>query len=104
MTSLHVWCCSSKLGDVCRSFLCFLTTVFFIISNSLRKKPNERPAYTELMVSIEPEFLLRFSLCSRGRKEKKPFLISPPQQHPFFTLHDAKDTDVASFVKVILDD
>lgn len=56
------------------------------------------------MVSIEPEFLLRFSLCSRGRKEKQPFLISPPQQHPFFTLHDAKDTDVASFVKVILDE
>lgn len=26
------------------------------------------------------------------------------QQHPFFTLHDSKETDVASFVKVILDD
>uniref|UniRef100_A0A8C4HI07 mitogen-activated protein kinase kinase n=1 Tax=Dicentrarchus labrax TaxID=13489 RepID=A0A8C4HI07_DICLA len=44
------------------------------ISQCLRKKPNERPAYTELM------------------------------QHPFFTLHDSKETDVASFVKVILDD
>ncbi|XP_075880460.1 dual specificity mitogen-activated protein kinase kinase 6-like [Nelusetta ayraudi] len=44
------------------------------ISQCLRKKPNERPAYTELM------------------------------QHPFFTLHDAKETDVASFVKVVLDD
>ncbi|KAM4531068.1 LOW QUALITY PROTEIN: dual specificity mitogen-activated protein kinase kinase 6-like [Odontesthes bonariensis] len=44
------------------------------ISQCLRKKPNERPAYTELM------------------------------EHPFFTLHDSKDTDVASFVKVILDD
>uniref|UniRef100_G3PA47 mitogen-activated protein kinase kinase n=2 Tax=Gasterosteus aculeatus aculeatus TaxID=481459 RepID=G3PA47_GASAC len=44
------------------------------ISQCLRKKPNERPAYTELM------------------------------QHPFLTMHDSKDTDVASFVKVILDD
>ncbi|KAK7939778.1 hypothetical protein WMY93_003104 [Mugilogobius chulae] len=44
------------------------------ISQCLRKKPNERPAYTELM------------------------------NHPFFTLHDSKDTDVAGFVKVILDD
>lgn len=26
------------------------------------------------------------------------------QKHPFFTLHDSKETDVASFVKVILDD
>uniref|UniRef100_A0A3B5QAS1 mitogen-activated protein kinase kinase n=1 Tax=Xiphophorus maculatus TaxID=8083 RepID=A0A3B5QAS1_XIPMA len=44
------------------------------ISQCLSKKPDERPAYTELM------------------------------KHPFFTLHDAKETDVASFVKVILDD
>lgn len=27
-----------------------------------------------------------------------------PQQHPFFTSHEAKDTDVASFVTVILED
>ena len=27
-----------------------------------------------------------------------------PQQHPFFTSHEAKETDVASFVKVILGD
>uniref|UniRef100_A0A3P9N464 mitogen-activated protein kinase kinase n=1 Tax=Poecilia reticulata TaxID=8081 RepID=A0A3P9N464_POERE len=44
------------------------------ISQCLSKKPDERPAYTELI------------------------------KHPFFTLHDAKETDVASFVKVILDD
>ncbi|CAL8304007.1 unnamed protein product [Merluccius merluccius] len=43
-------------------------------SQCLRKKPGERPAYTELM------------------------------QHPFFTMHDSKETDVATFVKVILDD
>lgn len=30
--------------------------------------------------------------------------LSPLQQHPFFTSHDAKETDVASFVKVILGD
>ena len=28
----------------------------------------------------------------------------PPQQHHFFTSHEAKETDVASFVKVILGD
>ncbi|XP_061159108.1 dual specificity mitogen-activated protein kinase kinase 6 isoform X3 [Syngnathus typhle] len=44
------------------------------ISKCLGKEPNKRPAYTELM------------------------------KHQFFTLHDSKDTDVASFVKVILDD
>ncbi|XP_023813294.1 dual specificity mitogen-activated protein kinase kinase 6 [Oryzias latipes] len=43
------------------------------ISQCLRKAPRERPAYTELM------------------------------NHSFFTLHDSKETDVASFVKVILD-
>ncbi|XP_041858325.1 dual specificity mitogen-activated protein kinase kinase 6-like isoform X2 [Melanotaenia boesemani] len=43
------------------------------ISQCLRKKPNERPAYTELM------------------------------EHQFFKLHDSKETDVASFVKAILD-
>uniref|UniRef100_A0A8C9VLG0 mitogen-activated protein kinase kinase n=1 Tax=Scleropages formosus TaxID=113540 RepID=A0A8C9VLG0_SCLFO len=40
----------------------------------LKKNAKERPNYTELM------------------------------QHPFFTLHDSKDTDVATFVKVILGD
>ncbi|KAK9965839.1 hypothetical protein ABG768_004905 [Culter alburnus] len=43
-------------------------------SQCLRKNSKERPTYTELM------------------------------QHPFFTLHDSKDTDVASFVKSILGD
>ena len=32
------------------------------------------------------------------------FFLLLMQEHPFFTLHDSKDTDVASFVKVILDD
>ncbi|TRY80211.1 hypothetical protein DNTS_032302 [Danionella cerebrum] len=40
----------------------------------LRKNSKERPTYTELML------------------------------HPFFTLHDSKDTDVASFVKSIIGD
>ncbi|CAM9130306.1 unnamed protein product [Lampetra planeri] len=62
-----------------RTVDCFYTVTFYgalfrEVEVSLRKKPNERPAYTELM------------------------------KHPFFTLHDSKDTDVASFVKVILDD
>ncbi|XP_023274618.1 dual specificity mitogen-activated protein kinase kinase 6 isoform X1 [Seriola lalandi dorsalis] len=43
-------------------------------SQCLKKVSKERPTYTELM------------------------------QHPFFTSHEAKETDVASFVKVILGD
>ncbi|XP_077958756.1 dual specificity mitogen-activated protein kinase kinase 6 isoform X2 [Gasterosteus aculeatus] len=43
-------------------------------SPDLKKVSNERPTYTELM------------------------------QHPFFSSHEAKETDVASFVKVILRD
>uniref|UniRef100_A0A3P9NNH5 mitogen-activated protein kinase kinase n=1 Tax=Poecilia reticulata TaxID=8081 RepID=A0A3P9NNH5_POERE len=43
-------------------------------SQCLKKNAKERPTYTELM------------------------------QHPFFTSHEAKETDVASFVKVILGD
>ncbi|XP_066560511.1 dual specificity mitogen-activated protein kinase kinase 6 isoform X1 [Amia ocellicauda] len=43
-------------------------------SQCLKKNSKERPTYTELML------------------------------HPFFTSHDAKETDVASFVKVILGD
>lgn len=39
------------------------------------------------------DFLTRLTRC--------PF---PPQQHFFFTSHEAKETDVASFVKVILGD
>lgn len=36
-----------------------------------------------------------------SRLTRCPF---PPQQHLFFTSHEAKETDVASFVKVILGD
>ncbi|XP_063312429.1 dual specificity mitogen-activated protein kinase kinase 6 [Pelobates fuscus] len=43
-------------------------------SECLKKNSNERPTYTELM------------------------------QHPFFTLHETKNTDVASFVKCVLGD
>ncbi|KAM4691646.1 dual specificity mitogen-activated protein kinase kinase 6 [Rhinophrynus dorsalis] len=43
-------------------------------SKCLKKNSKERPTYPELM------------------------------QHPFFTLHESKDTDVASFVKLILGD
>ncbi|KAG9340485.1 hypothetical protein JZ751_021598 [Albula glossodonta] len=43
-------------------------------SQCLKKNSKERPAYTDLML------------------------------HPFFSLHDAKETDVATFVKVILGD
>lgn len=105
MTLLPVWSCSLKLMSAGR--LLFSDFIFFVCSYSLRKKPNERPAYTELMVSSLLCFLLYLSLClicCKPRKKKKHFLISPLQQHPFFTLHDAKETDVASFVKVVLDD
>ncbi|NXV61056.1 MP2K6 kinase, partial [Molothrus ater] len=43
-------------------------------SQCLKKNSKERPTYPELM------------------------------QHPFFTLHESKETDVASFVKLILGD
>ncbi|XP_041075715.1 dual specificity mitogen-activated protein kinase kinase 6-like [Polyodon spathula] len=43
-------------------------------SQCLKKNSKERPTYAELM------------------------------QHPFFTLHDSSETDVASFVKIILGD
>uniref|UniRef100_A0A3Q3D8Z0 mitogen-activated protein kinase kinase n=1 Tax=Hippocampus comes TaxID=109280 RepID=A0A3Q3D8Z0_HIPCM len=46
---------------------------------------------------FSPDFVDFISKCP------SPLLFST-QKHPFFTLHDSKDTDVASFVKVILDD
>eukprot|EP00062_Callorhinchus_milii_P004630 gi/632943713/ref/XP_007887098.1/ PREDICTED: dual specificity mitogen-activated protein kinase kinase 6 [Callorhinchus milii] len=44
-----------------------------LLVGSLKKNSKDRPTYSELM------------------------------QHPFFTLHECKETDVASFVKLILD-
>ncbi|XP_048846511.1 dual specificity mitogen-activated protein kinase kinase 6-like isoform X2 [Brienomyrus brachyistius] len=51
---------------------CFSPEFVDFTSQCLKKSSKERPAYTELM------------------------------QHPFFTLHDSKETDVSSFVKVVL--
>uniref|UniRef100_A0A1A8GJ53 mitogen-activated protein kinase kinase n=1 Tax=Nothobranchius korthausae TaxID=1143690 RepID=A0A1A8GJ53_9TELE len=53
---------------------CYSPEFVDFISQCLRKTPSERPAYTELM------------------------------KHLFFTLHDSKETNVASFVKDILGD
>uniref|UniRef100_A0A672F2F1 mitogen-activated protein kinase kinase n=1 Tax=Salarias fasciatus TaxID=181472 RepID=A0A672F2F1_SALFA len=50
---------------------------------------------------FSPEFVDFISQCERLKCNLVLLLM---QKHPFFTLHDAKETDVASFVKVILDD
>lgn len=38
-----------------------------------------------------------------GRAAGAPLTLCPaPQEHPFFTLHKAKETDIAAFVTEIL--
>ncbi|CAG00234.1 unnamed protein product, partial [Tetraodon nigroviridis] len=70
------------------------------ISKCLRKKPNDRPTYTKLMVSGFSHSSTVVTLIQVLTRVPIFFL----QEHAFFTLHDSKETDVASFVKVILDD
>uniref|UniRef100_A0A8C1PAA2 mitogen-activated protein kinase kinase n=1 Tax=Cyprinus carpio TaxID=7962 RepID=A0A8C1PAA2_CYPCA len=52
---------------------------------------------------FSPEFVDFTSQCLRKNSKERP-TYTELMQHPFFTLHDSKDTDVASFVKSILGD
>ncbi|XP_012676979.1 dual specificity mitogen-activated protein kinase kinase 6-like [Clupea harengus] len=52
---------------------------------------------------FSPEFVDFTSKCLKKNSKERP-AYSDLMTHPFFTLHDSKDTDVASFVKEILGD
>uniref|UniRef100_A0A8C9ZUU6 mitogen-activated protein kinase kinase n=1 Tax=Sander lucioperca TaxID=283035 RepID=A0A8C9ZUU6_SANLU len=52
---------------------------------------------------FSPEFVDFSSLCLKKVSKERP-TYTELMQHPFFTSHEAKETDVASFVKVILGD
>uniref|UniRef100_A0A3B4UG08 mitogen-activated protein kinase kinase n=1 Tax=Seriola dumerili TaxID=41447 RepID=A0A3B4UG08_SERDU len=53
---------------------------------------------------FSPDFSVKYSFSSFKNIFLTVFFLVLMQKHPFFTLHDSKETDVASFVKVILDD
>ncbi|KAF5924383.1 hypothetical protein HPG69_018784 [Diceros bicornis minor] len=59
----------------------------------LKKNSKERPTYPELMISK----------CQEDVGKLISMMVKR-LQHPFFTLHESKATDVASFVKLILGD
>ncbi|XP_062387934.1 dual specificity mitogen-activated protein kinase kinase 6-like [Sardina pilchardus] len=50
---------------------------------------------------FSPEFVDFTSQCLKKNSQERP-AYSELKEHPFFTLHDSKETDVASFVKDIL--
>lgn len=52
---------------------------------------------------FSPEFVDFTSQCLRKNSKERPN-YTELMQHPFFTSHESKETDVASFVKVILGD
>ncbi|TDG97690.1 hypothetical protein EPR50_G00210570 [Perca flavescens] len=52
---------------------------------------------------FSPDFVDFSALCLKKVSKDRP-TYTELMQHPFFTSHEAKETDVASFVKVILGD
>ncbi|XP_017339427.1 dual specificity mitogen-activated protein kinase kinase 6 isoform X1 [Ictalurus punctatus] len=52
---------------------------------------------------FSPEFVDFTTQCLKKNSKERPN-YTELMQHPFFTYHDSKETDVASFVKVILGD
>ncbi|XP_023676174.1 dual specificity mitogen-activated protein kinase kinase 6 isoform X4 [Paramormyrops kingsleyae] len=50
---------------------------------------------------FSPEFVAFTSQCLKKNAVERP-TYTELMQHPFFLLHDSKDTDVAGFVKIIL--
>ncbi|KAK3529502.1 hypothetical protein QTP70_031739 [Hemibagrus guttatus] len=52
---------------------------------------------------FSPEFVDFTTQCLKKNSKERPN-YTELMQHPFFTYHDSKETDVASFVKIILGD
>ncbi|XP_060750708.1 dual specificity mitogen-activated protein kinase kinase 6 isoform X2 [Tachysurus vachellii] len=52
---------------------------------------------------FSPEFVDFTTQCLKKNSKERPN-YTELMQHPFFTCHDSKETDVASFVKIILGD
>uniref|UniRef100_A0A3P9I652 mitogen-activated protein kinase kinase n=1 Tax=Oryzias latipes TaxID=8090 RepID=A0A3P9I652_ORYLA len=67
------------------------------------KQVVEEPSPQLPAGQFSPEFVDFTSQCLRKVSKERP-TYTELMQHPFFTSHDAKETDVASFVKVILGD
>ncbi|XP_077359142.1 dual specificity mitogen-activated protein kinase kinase 6 isoform X1 [Festucalex cinctus] len=67
------------------------------------KQVVEEPSPQLPADKFSPEFVQFISLCLKKVSKERP-TYAELMQHPFFTCHDTKDTDVAAFVKVILAD
>lgn len=67
------------------------------------KQVVEEPSPQLPADQFSPEFVDFTSLCLKKVSKERP-TYTELMQHPFFTSHEAKETDVASFVKVILGD
>ncbi|XP_060951064.1 dual specificity mitogen-activated protein kinase kinase 6 [Limanda limanda] len=67
------------------------------------KQVVEEPSPQLPVDQFSPEFVDFTSQCLKKVSKERP-TYTELMQHPFFTSHEAKETDVASFVKVILGD
>uniref|UniRef100_A0AAQ4RM56 mitogen-activated protein kinase kinase n=1 Tax=Gasterosteus aculeatus aculeatus TaxID=481459 RepID=A0AAQ4RM56_GASAC len=67
------------------------------------KQVVEEPSPQLPAEQFSPEFVDFSSLCLKKVSNERP-TYTELMQHPFFSSHEAKETDVASFVKVILRD
>lgn len=67
------------------------------------KQVVEEPSPQLPADQFSPEFVDFTSQCLKKVSKERP-TYTELMQHLFFTSHEAKETDVASFVKVILGD
>uniref|UniRef100_A0A8C6Q8H1 mitogen-activated protein kinase kinase n=1 Tax=Nothobranchius furzeri TaxID=105023 RepID=A0A8C6Q8H1_NOTFU len=67
------------------------------------KQVVEEPSPQLPADQFSPEFVDFTSQCLKKNAKERP-TYTELMQHPFFTSHEAKDTDVAQFVKIILED
>ncbi|XP_030629909.1 dual specificity mitogen-activated protein kinase kinase 6 isoform X2 [Chanos chanos] len=67
------------------------------------KQVVEEPSPQLPAEGFSPEFVDFTSQCLKKNSKERPN-YTELMQHPFFTHHDSKETDVASFVKIILGD